>query len=96
MYQEVVSVAVIGSFVANIIFADHPNTTTYTIYFVVSLAAVTLLATLWTYLYRRRSSRKFQDPNIVENRSMEKFQSRRGCPVLRLEYCYRQPDSDTQ
>ena len=55
MFKEFVSLAIIGSFILNIIFVDHPNTTSYTLYFSLSLFALSPFALLWRWYWSRNS-----------------------------------------
>ena len=51
MFKEiVVSAAIISSFLLNIAFVDHPDVSSYTIYFIISLLAIPLLLLLWNYV----------------------------------------------
>jgi len=49
MFKEVVSLAVIAGFIANIVYVEHPNTTSYTIGFVLSMAVMSPFALAWRY-----------------------------------------------
>ena len=56
MFKEVVSLAVIMSFIFNIIYVDHPNTTSYTVYFSLSLAAMAPFYLACHYWFLRREA----------------------------------------
>jgi hypothetical protein len=49
MFKEIVSLAIILGFILNIIYVAHPNTTSYTIAFVLSLIALSPLVLMWRY-----------------------------------------------
>jgi O-antigen/teichoic acid export membrane protein len=49
MFKEIVSLAIILGFILNIIYVAHPNTTSYTIAFVLSLIALSPFVLLWRY-----------------------------------------------
>jgi hypothetical protein len=49
MFKEIVSLAIILGFILNIIYVAHPNTTSYTIAFVLSLIALSPFLLLWRY-----------------------------------------------
>jgi len=57
MFKEIVSLAIITGFILNIIFVDHPNTASYTLYFVVSLAAFTPFILGWRWWFSRAAAR---------------------------------------
>jgi len=57
MFKEIVSLAIITGFILNIIFVDHPNTASYTLYFVVSLAAFTPFILGWRWWCSRVAAR---------------------------------------
>lgn len=40
MYEEIVSLAIIMDFILNLLYVDHPNNTSITVLFVVSLAVI--------------------------------------------------------
>jgi len=64
MFKEVVSLAIIMVFIINIIYVDHPNSTSYTAAFVLSLIILSPFV-LWlkwgTLMKRRRQSCNVQD-----------------------------------
>jgi hypothetical protein len=49
VFKEIVSLAIILGFILNIIYVAHPNTTSYTIAFVLSLIALSPFTLLWRY-----------------------------------------------
>jgi hypothetical protein len=50
MFKEVVvSIAIILGFVLNLLFVDHPNVTSYTITFAISMAVISPVALWWKY-----------------------------------------------
>jgi hypothetical protein len=49
MFKEVVSLAIILGFIWNVLFVEHPNKSTYTISFILSLLALSPFALLWRY-----------------------------------------------
>ena len=49
MFKEIVSLDIILGFILNIIYVAHPNTTSYTIAFVLSLIALSPFVLLWRY-----------------------------------------------
>jgi hypothetical protein len=49
MFKEIVSLAIILGFILNIIYVAHPNTTSYTIAFALSLLALSPFVLLWRY-----------------------------------------------
>lgn len=56
MFKEVVSLAIIMSFIFNIIYVDHPNTTSYTVYFSLSLAAMAPFCLACHYWFLRKEA----------------------------------------
>jgi len=56
MFKEVVSLAIILGFIWNVLFIAHPNKSTYTISFILSLLALSPFAVLWRYLAASRDS----------------------------------------
>ncbi len=58
MLKEIVSLAIILGFVMNIVYVDHPNTTSYTIAFVLSLVILSplVLWMKWTAVMEYRRS----------------------------------------
>ena len=56
MIKEVISLAVILSFIMNVIWVDHPNTYTYTVAFTVSLILMAPFLGLWIYWYGQPDS----------------------------------------
>ena len=57
MYEELVSLAIIVDFILNLLYVDHPNKTSMTVLFVVSLAVIAPPALgLRYWLFRRRLS----------------------------------------
>lgn len=57
MFEEVVSLAVILSFVLNIIYVPHPNGLSYTFGFLLSLAIMAPFVLWWRYRVRARAIR---------------------------------------
>lgn len=57
MFEEVISLAVISSFVLNIFYVAHPNTVSYTLGFLLSLATMAPFILVWKYLARARAIR---------------------------------------
>jgi hypothetical protein len=49
MFKELVSLAIIVGFILNVVYVEHPNTTSYTITFVLSLAVVSPFGLAWRY-----------------------------------------------
>jgi hypothetical protein len=49
MFKEIISLAIILGFILNIFYVAHPNTTSYTIAFVLSLFALSPFVLLWRY-----------------------------------------------
>lgn len=51
MFKEIVfSAAIISSFFLNMAFVDHPNASSYTLCFVISLLAIAVLLLLWNHI----------------------------------------------
>jgi hypothetical protein len=67
MFNEVVSLAIIVSFILNIIFVDHPNTSSYTIYFVIGLAVICPPIFGWKYRKPRRETMAAGEMGPEEN-----------------------------
>ena len=57
MFKEVVSLAIIAGFVVNILYVPHPNSTSYTVAFILSLAAMAPFILVWKYWARARAIR---------------------------------------
>ena len=51
MFKEIVSLAIILGFILNILFVEHPNSSTYTISFVFSLSALSPFVLLWQWKF---------------------------------------------
>jgi hypothetical protein len=49
MFKEVVSLAIILGFIWNVLFVEHPNRSTYTLSFILSLLALSPFVLLWRY-----------------------------------------------
>lgn len=49
MFKELVSLAIIVGFILNIFYVEHPNTTSYTIAFVLGMALFSPFALAWRY-----------------------------------------------
>ena len=56
MMKEVVSLAIILSFIMNLVFVPHPNSSSYTIYFVLSLLAISPFLALWRLWFSSRAA----------------------------------------
>jgi hypothetical protein len=63
MFKELVSLAIIISVLLNILFIDHPNTASYTLYFSFSLVALSPFVLAWRYWVSRRNRRAAQELN---------------------------------
>jgi hypothetical protein len=61
MFKELVSLAIIVGFILNIIYVDHPNSTSYTIAFVLSLAVISPIVFGWKYWVTSRRLRSLRD-----------------------------------
>ncbi|CZR66259.1 uncharacterized protein PAC_16160 [Phialocephala subalpina] len=61
MFKEVVSLAIITGFVVNILYVPHPNSTSYTVAFILSLAAMAPFILVWKYWARARAIRAARD-----------------------------------
>lgn len=57
MFKEVVSLAIIFGFVLNVLYVPHPNSTSYTVAFVLSLAVMAPFILGWKYWARARAIR---------------------------------------
>jgi hypothetical protein len=60
MLKEVVSLAIILSFIINFVFVPHPHTSSYTIYFVLSLLAISPFLLLWKVWLSFRAKRQLE------------------------------------
>jgi membrane protease YdiL (CAAX protease family) len=49
MFKELVSLAIIVGFILNILYVEHPDTNSYTIAFVLSMAVFSPFALAWRY-----------------------------------------------
>lgn len=68
MFKEVVSLAIIFGFILNILYVDHPNTTSYTIAFVISLAVLSPGVAIIMYrrmVRKRREIKEMEEMRIV-------------------------------
>jgi hypothetical protein len=61
MFKEIVSLAIILSFIFNIIYVDHPNTFSYTVYFSLSLAGMAPFVLAYQFWASRREARRHQN-----------------------------------
>lgn len=61
MFKELVSLAIIAGFILNIIYVDHPNTTSYTIAFVLSLSVISPVVFGVRYWISWRQQRKSRE-----------------------------------
>jgi hypothetical protein len=68
MFKEVVSLAIIAGFIANIVCVEHPNTTSYTIGFVLSMAVMSPFALAWRY---RASARQLRAMRVAVEGAVE-------------------------
>jgi hypothetical protein len=73
MFKEVVSLAIILGFILNIFYVKHPNTTSYTIAFLLSMAVISPVALAWRYRASLRQLRAIRD--AVEEAEEEHFVS---------------------
>jgi len=73
MFKELVSLAIIVGFILNIFYVEHPNTTSYTIAFALSLAVLSPVALVWKYWVTSRRLRSLRD--AVEDVEDELFVS---------------------
>jgi type III secretory pathway component EscR len=73
MFKELVSLAIIAGFILNIVYVEHPNTASYTIAFVLSMAFFSPVALAWRYRFSSRQLRMTRD--AVENAEEEVFVS---------------------
>jgi len=67
MFKEVVSLAIIMGFILNVLYVDHPNTISYTIAFVISLAAISPFVLGWKYRNVLRNLRPGRDVESGES-----------------------------
>lgn len=65
MFKELVSLAIIAGFILNILYVEHPNTTSYTIAFVLSMAVFSPIALVWRHRVSSRQLRAIRA--AVEN-----------------------------
>ena len=80
--KEAVSLAIIISFI-NLIFVPYPNTSSYTIYFVLSLLAISPFLILWNLWASARARRELEghngmDPGLVSLSDSYRIQSPQG------------------
>jgi hypothetical protein len=61
MFKELVSLAIIVGFILNILYVEHPDTTSYTIAFVLSMAVFSPFALAWRYRDALRQWRAIRD-----------------------------------
>jgi hypothetical protein len=61
MFKELVSLAIIVGFILNILYVEHPDTTSYTIAFVLSMAVFSPFALAWRYRAALRQLRVIRD-----------------------------------
>lgn len=73
MFKELVSLAIIVGFTLNIFYVEHPNRTSYTIAFALSLAVVSPIALGWKYWVTSRRLRSLRD--AVNDAEVEVFVS---------------------
>jgi len=67
MFKEIVSLAIIMSFIFNIIYVDHPNKASYTVYFSLSLAAMTPFYLACHYWSARREAMEREENEDLES-----------------------------
>lgn len=91
MFKEVVSLAIIFGFILNILYVDHPNTMSYTIAFVISLAALSPGAAIIMYrrmVRKRREIKEMEEMRIVmaeaAGRPVQAGRERQGEGVVRI------------
>jgi hypothetical protein len=65
MLKEVVSLAIILSFIINLVFVPHPNSSSYTIYFVLSLLAISPFLALWRLWLSPRAARELEPRDVA-------------------------------
>jgi hypothetical protein len=73
MFKELVSLAIIAGFILNIFYVEHPNRTSYTIAFTLSLAVASPVALVWKYWITSRRMRTLRD--VVDDAEEELFVS---------------------
>jgi hypothetical protein len=61
MFKEIVSLAIIVGFILNILYVEHPNTTSYTIAFILSLAVISPFGLAWRYWVAPRRLRALKE-----------------------------------
>jgi hypothetical protein len=67
MFKELVSLAIIVGFILNIFYVEHPDTTSYSIAFVLSMAVFSPFALAWRYRAALRQLRATRDAaEVVE------------------------------
>jgi hypothetical protein len=65
MLKEIVSLAIILSFVINLLFVPHPNRSSYTVYFVFSLLAISPFVVLWRCWLASRAERQIETRDVI-------------------------------
>jgi hypothetical protein len=91
MFKELVSLAIIAGFLLNILYVEHPCTTSYTIAFVLSLAVVAPVGLVLRYWVASRSLRSISQ--ATEDAEEELFVSVSEAMGLGKG---RQPSADTE
>lgn len=63
--KEIISLAIILSFIINLAFVPHPDTSSYTIYFTLSLLAISPFLMLWRFWLSSRAERQLERRDVI-------------------------------